>query len=635
MVIDSMGVLAILTSWLTFLLLHPNPIGLGLFSLALLCGLLRGRLDIPRLQWILLTVVGLLMALGLYRLQANGRFTGLIFHTVYPVALTLGLSCLPALLRRHSRYEYWAAMVLSALFFMVCGLTIEPVTGHFAALSAAWSSFFCLSSCRVLSGRRPRREAYLTLVPAVFLLGGIAVTYAFSERQANWLLRLLSASGDSSLAFPAQSRLNTMMNSETNPAVVLRCFSKRPNRYLPARVYTRYQELMWKEDGPSQNQQGESLGDGRYRYPTGVAPQGDEPVVEEYEVNRSPIVLMAPRDGQELVCNQPLLALLSGHLWEMRGGGSETVRYQVKRFPDESLAPPEQASYLEHCRELPEGLNPIIAQQAQAVMGPATDPLARRAIVLQNWLQDNFTYGFGHDWASSQDPVGEFLTSKPPAHCEVFATAMTLMLRTQGIAARYINGFVVVEPSLGGDYYVVRVRDAHAWVEVWDGSQWLVLDPTPPAAIQPGQSWTSWFESIREALAYHFRFLQSLNWKQALAWLWKQKKWLGLILLAWVAWKFGKLRRAPRPHARKYVPGEDHPLVQELQAQLRRHGVERQPWETLLSWGRRLQDWQHGQGVAQWLQEFSAFRYGRQGSDESALSARLRDLIRSLRSLPK
>ena len=41
---------------------------------------------------------------------------------------------------------------------------------------------------------------------------------------------------------------------------------------------------------------------------------------------------------------------------------------------------------------------------------------------------------------------------------------MTVMLRTLGIPARYINGFQVGEYNdVGGDF-IVRASDAHSWV---------------------------------------------------------------------------------------------------------------------------------------------------------------------------
>jgi hypothetical protein len=73
-------------------------------------------------------------------------------------------------------------------------------------------------------------------------------------------------------------------------------------------------------------------------------------------------------------------------------------------------------------------------------------------------------------------------------HCEYFATAMALMLRSQGIATRVVTGFQQGEYNETADVFVVRQRHAHAWVEVYFPGEdsWVTFDPTP-AASQSGE----------------------------------------------------------------------------------------------------------------------------------------------------
>jgi hypothetical protein len=60
------------------------------------------------------------------------------------------------------------------------------------------------------------------------------------------------------------------------------------------------------------------------------------------------------------------------------------------------------------------------------------------------------------------------------------------MLRTQGIPARYVNGFLPGEYNDVGEDYIVRASDAHSWVEVFFGEYgWIPFDPTPPADAPP------------------------------------------------------------------------------------------------------------------------------------------------------
>jgi transglutaminase-like putative cysteine protease len=94
----------------------------------------------------------------------------------------------------------------------------------------------------------------------------------------------------------------------------------------------------------------------------------------------------------------------------------------------------------------------------------------------------------------SLDPVEEFLIHTRAGHCERFATALVLMLRSQGIPAVLVLGFRGCEPVDGGRYEV-RQEHAHAWTNVlisrpgpgasrvW---HWLSLDATPNRSAETG-----------------------------------------------------------------------------------------------------------------------------------------------------
>ncbi len=71
--------------------------------------------------------------------------------------------------------------------------------------------------------------------------------------------------------------------------------------------------------------------------------------------------------------------------------------------------------------------------------------------------------------------------------CKQYATAMTLMLRSQGIPARYVLGFLPGQQQADGSW-VVPAAAAHAWVEVFfPGSGWVRFDPTPGGNAVNGQ----------------------------------------------------------------------------------------------------------------------------------------------------
>jgi transglutaminase-like putative cysteine protease len=92
---------------------------------------------------------------------------------------------------------------------------------------------------------------------------------------------------------------------------------------------------------------------------------------------------------------------------------------------------------------------------------------------------------------SNLDPVEDFLFHSKAGHCERFASALALMLRSQDIPAVFVLGFKGAEHA-GGGRYVVLQEHAHAWVEALvpvPGQaarhpfllqyHWRTLDPTP------------------------------------------------------------------------------------------------------------------------------------------------------------
>jgi len=78
------------------------------------------------------------------------------------------------------------------------------------------------------------------------------------------------------------------------------------------------------------------------------------------------------------------------------------------------------------------------------------------------------------------DWVEYMLFESQRGYCDDFATAMVVMLRTQGIPARFVQGYVLADRDPIRRDYVVRESLAHSWVEVYfDGYGWLRFEPTP------------------------------------------------------------------------------------------------------------------------------------------------------------
>ena len=155
---------------------------------------------------------------------------------------------------------------------------------------------------------------------------------------------------------------------------------------------------------------------------------------------------------------------------------------------------------------VPAAILPVLQQIArEALPEDMPDPAKLRR--LEAWFRENFEYKIGIDIDTSRsgpmrDPILQFLTEIKRGHCEYFASAGALMLRSVGVPARYVTGFVVQEPGLGGELWIARRKHAHAWVEAYiEGQGWIVVEPTPPEGVPTAtaatgaQRWTDWMSS--------------------------------------------------------------------------------------------------------------------------------------------
>ena len=131
--------------------------------------------------------------------------------------------------------------------------------------------------------------------------------------------------------------------------------------------------------------------------------------------------------------------------------------------------------------QLPSSLDPRIERLTSSLTANAHSKYDAAAVV-ENYLQTQFGYTLEQK-AGGNDPLSDFLFNVREGHCEYFATAMALMLRTQGIATRVVTGFQQGEYNETADVFVVRQLNAHAWVEVYFPGEevWVPFDPTPAA----------------------------------------------------------------------------------------------------------------------------------------------------------
>ncbi len=260
-------------------------------------------------------------------------------------------------------------------------------------------------------------------------------------------------------------------------------------------------------------------------------------------------------------------------------------------------------------------LSKRIAELAEKAIGNAQSDW-QKAVALEHFLRSNYQYSLATIESQNNIPLTQFLFATRYGHCEYFATALAVMLRTQGIPARLVVGFAAQDYNPMTGYYEVKGINAHAWVEAFVDGVWITLEATPLySAEQPSEdagitmtkeelkSYLDKLKQQREKLPQKppsFKDIMLMFWYAVLIavdWLWSLLKWLvwycgWVILLAAIGYSvFKRYQDNLTDYIEKYQVKHYRPKQQladiafylgKIQTLLARHQyIERAPGETI------------------------------------------------------
>jgi transglutaminase-like putative cysteine protease len=171
----------------------------------------------------------------------------------------------------------------------------------------------------------------------------------------------------------------------------------------------------------------------------------------------------------ELTEPEPLLVHDSPP-WELV---AERLRYHAKAPFDDAVEFTLGSSYAPR--------DPALARFAAPDFPPGR-PLAEAALALMQRVYRSFEY---RPLSTSVATRALDALAKRQGVCQDFAHVMIGALRSLGLAARYVSGYLLTQPP-PGQPRLVGADASHAWVSVWCPQLgWIALDPTNavPAAL--------------------------------------------------------------------------------------------------------------------------------------------------------
>jgi hypothetical protein len=396
--------------------------------------------------------------------------------------------------------------------------------------------------------------------------------------------------------------ISGLADGDENDAVALRVFSKTLPGYLRGKSFLDYSKGEWSAE---------------------TGEREDRPVSGRYVL-----------PGRPLPTGGPTLRVFTDSSYgkhfflPLQASAVETTSDLVKVFPGGALESPFDSTSIGYGVELDRravtGTGSLVLPSDPALLAALDQVLdaigkTERPVDLVGGIRDYFVkryaYHFGITFEPLSDPLVQFLTTKHEGHCELFASAGTLLLRRRGVPARYVTGFLCGEKNgASEDLWIARNRHAHAWVEYLDSGDrgaepralaWQTAELTPESGMPtftPRRGPGSWLEAlhgvwdrvyaraVKEGVASVARdgLVMGLEWFVT-SWIGR-----GLLLVALVFVGRRVWRRLPKRVARVAL----RPLPPELEAERRRYlaleralarqGFARRHSETLLEFAARI-----------------------------------------------
>ena len=428
-----------------------------------------------------------------------------------------------------SRRELYTIYFISLGLFLVGALYSpwkwDPVNAAFFFLFAVASVVYFLElfliNQKTAPGIKPPRlgrmwTLYLVIPLTAFI--SIAAGINLKRVENNILASLMKRFKPSTFySYASRADLGRMETLLTSRQVNMKVITSRPISRVRGRVYNGYNRGTWVADGAKAR----LLPVGKI--PGGVIPdRGSKvyPLSPEIPGNggikAERFIVDIRRNGLLYRCRGSEAALLPAgdyardQLGNVHGPFNSLKEYRVVYRPGVAGFPGEAGPDKKDL-VIPPKLKEKFSDLAEKITKDRVSNGAR-VLAVESYLQNNFKYNRGIRLTRrDMDPVEEFLFLRRPAHCEYFASAMVLLLRSRGIPARYVLGFIAHEYSRPGGYYVVRQMDAHAWVIAWiEGRGWVVFDPTPPSGRPDarGNNSTDWLEFIGTRLKQLYELIK-------------------------------------------------------------------------------------------------------------------------------
>ncbi|KAA1258530.1 Protein-glutamine gamma-glutamyltransferase [Rubripirellula obstinata] len=315
--------------------------------------------------------------------------------------------------------------------------------------------------------------------------------------------------------------------------------------------------------------------------------------------------------------------------WVLQGE-PDRVTVTLVGSADETL--PSEPEPIKNLTALPdvlrEGLGPIAAE-----LTVPTNTNRENALAIAAFFQNNFEYSLTTDLSGEDHPLVILVKQRRPAYCVYFASAMAVMLRSQGIPARVASGFVPNEVNPLTGRVTIRERDSHAWVEVWspENKRYDAFDPTPGSSRlqtigldEPESYLANLVQAIRSTVRRLWLIARQDPIRLLSMLITSPYAWLTVVALT--VWGVYRFRRSQPVRSRAPVDSVD-PDLREIYSRylqsLKQFGINPGDWESDQELIDRLEEMgepSRSKSANEFIDRYRAARYGGQVFDDELVA---------------
>lgn len=231
----------------------------------------------------------------------------------------------------------------------------------------------------------------------------------------------------------------------------------------------------------------------------GPQPRSAEDILQEYSINELASIWLPAAyqaveiEGVEGVSyNAESGSIISK--FPTSDGLNYTVRSRRPAFTRTELNSPTalSRSSMQSHLELPPEISQRVHELAGRIVGAADAQTPfEKALALQNFLRDEFTYDIDVDQGHGGQALENFLLETRRGYCEQFAGSYAVLARMVGLPSRVAVGFTPGDFDQEAGVFRVKGIHAHAWPEVYiEGAGWVLFEPTPGRGAPGAESYT-------------------------------------------------------------------------------------------------------------------------------------------------